>query len=66
MHRMYNGMPLFELEFNDFSYVVECVMCGKRMLARNISSQELKQYFESVRRANFAATYGGTVIIYGR
>lgn len=63
---MYNGMPLFELEFNDFSYVVECVMYGKRMLARNISSQELKQYFESVRRANFAATYGGTVIIYGR
>ena len=66
MHRMYNGLPLFEVDFGDFSYIVECVMHGKRMLVRNISDNGLKEYFNTVRRANFAATYGGTVIMYGR
>ena len=66
MHRMYNGLPLFEVDFGDFSYIVECVMHGKRMLVRNISDNGLKEYFNTVRRANFAATYGDTVIIYGR
>ena len=66
MRRAYNGLPLFEVDFGDFSYIVECVMTGKRMLTRNICDSELKEYFNTVRRANFAATYGGTVIIYGR
>jgi hypothetical protein len=66
MRRKYNGLPLFEVPFGDFSYIVECVMTGKRILTRNLGDDELKEYFNTVRRANFAATYGGTVIIYGR
>ena len=65
-NRMYNGLPLFEVDIGDFAYIVECVTCGKRVLTRNISDPELKKYFDTVRKASFAATYGGTVIIYGR
>ena len=66
MRREYNGLPLFCVDFGDFSYIVECVMTGKRILTRNLADDALKEYFNAVRRANFAATYGGTVIIYGR
>jgi hypothetical protein len=64
--RIYNGLPLFDVDICDFSYVVECVTLGKKMLSRNISDPELKKYFDTVRKAKFAASYGGTVIIYGR
>lgn len=62
----YNGMPLFMVDFDDFGYIAECVTSSKRLLARNIKCESLKEYFINTRKPIFAVSYSEVIISYGR
>ena len=61
----YNGRPLFPVGFSDFACVTESVHAGKRLLARNIESPELREYFVNTRKPFFAVTYDDVIVSYG-
>jgi hypothetical protein len=46
--------------------VTECVHSNKRLLARNIQSDELREYFVNTRKPFFAVTYEDVIVSYGR
>lgn len=63
---MYNGIPLFIVDFADFAYVLECTDANKRMLARNIQCESLKDYFVASRKPKFAVSYNEVIVSYGK
>jgi hypothetical protein len=63
---VYNGRPLFAVNLSDFTTVTECVHSNKRLLARNIQSDELREYFVNTRKPFFAVTYEDVIVSYGR
>lgn len=62
----YNGMPMFMVDFDDFSYVLECIDGNKRLLSRNIRNPDLKDYFTASRKPKFAVSYSEIVVSYGK
>lgn len=61
----YNGRPLFYVGFSDFATVTECVNSNRRLLARNIDSDELREYFVNTRKPFFAVAYDDVIVSYG-
>ena len=65
MRSEYNGIPLFKVSFSDFVTVTESVNMNKRLLARNIQSPELREYFVGTRKPHFAVDYDDVIVSYG-
>lgn len=61
----YNGVPLFAVDIGDFATVAESVALGKRLLARNIRDDALRDYFVRTRKPNFAVVYEDVIVSYG-
>ena len=66
MPSVYNGRPLFAVNLSDFATVTECAHSNKRLLARNIQSDELRDYFVNTRKPFFAVTFNDVIVSYGR
>ncbi len=65
MPSSYNGRPLFTVGLADFIAVTEAVHGNRRLLARNIQSTELRDYFVETRKPFFAVAYDDVIVSYG-
>ena len=67
-HRMadnYNGKPLFHVGADDFIYISNCLLLQKRLLSKNIHSEELKDFYVKERVPKFVIEYNGLVLSWG-
>ena len=59
---IYNGIPIFNVGFLDFSTMTESLPVGTRFLSRNIISDDLREYFRSNKHSDFGICYEGIII----
>lgn len=57
----YNGTPIFEVNFSDFSTITDYLNCGGRLLSRNIDRNDLRDYYVK-RGLKFGIRYEGILI----
>jgi len=58
----YNGIPIFNVGFNDFNMFVTCLENGNRILTKNIQSSSLREHYKKSRTNNFGICYEGVII----
>lgn len=61
----YNGIPCFHVEVNDFLYISNCLLLGKRLLSKNIHLDELKDFYVKERVPKFVIEYNGLLLKWG-
>lgn len=61
----YNGIPLFNVDEDDFFYVLECLHGGGRLLSKNIKCESLKEYYVKTRKPVFAVFYNDVIVSWG-
>lgn len=61
---IYNGIPIYKVNFNDFSYILECHNQGTRILSKNLQTKDFKDYYTKPRRNrdSFGIVYEGVVV----
>ena len=57
----YNGTPIFEVGFSDFSTITEYLNHGGRLLSRNIERDDMREYYVK-RGLKFGIRYEGILI----
>lgn len=57
----YNGMPIFEVGFNDFYVITEHINSNARLLSRNIERDDLREFFIK-KGTKFGIRYEGVLI----
>ena len=57
----YNGIPIFECGFHDFSVITEYLDRGGRLLSRNIQRDDLREYYGN-NGMKFGIRYEGILI----
>ena len=58
----YNGIPMFNVGFRDFSVFLESIESNKRVLSKNIARSDLREYFIQSRHNNFGVCYEGVTL----
>jgi hypothetical protein len=58
----YNGIPIFNVGFLDFSMIVESLEANRRIYAKSISKVELRTHFKKTRDLSFGICYEGVVV----
>ena len=58
----YNGKPIFNVGFLDFSMFVTCIENNNRILTKNIHSENLREYYKKSRDNDFGIRYEGVII----
>lgn len=58
----YNGIPMFNVGFSDFYTFVDGLNNGKRILSKNISREDLRDYYKKSRNNAFGICYEGVMI----
>lgn len=61
----YNGLPIFDVDEYDFLLVSGCKHSSSRLLARQIVSQELRDFYVASRNPQFAVRCNGIIVTYG-
>ena len=57
----YNGIPIFEVGFLDFSQCRDFID-GSRLLSKNIIRDDLREYYRTQRGNNFGVRYSGVIL----
>ena len=58
----YNGIPIFNVGFNDFYMFYESLQNGHRIFSKNITRNELHDYYKKSRTNEFGICYEGVII----
>lgn len=58
----YNGIPIFNVGFSDFFVFYESIEYGKRIMTKNITRNDLQEYFKKSRTNDFGVCYEGVII----
>lgn len=58
----YNGIPIYKVNFSDFSYVVTCFENDNRILSRNITRSDLQEQYKKSKTKAFGIIYEGVII----
>jgi len=58
----YNGIPIFKVDFSDFSYIINCFENDNRILSRNINHHELQEQYKKSKSKAFGIFYEGVII----
>jgi len=58
----YNGIPIFIVNFSDFTTFTESLKSGSRLLSRNIINESLKEYYKKSRDYAFGISYEGVIV----
>jgi hypothetical protein len=58
----YNGIPVFKVNFSDFSYIVSCFENGGRVISKNLSNEKLKECYKKSRNHAFGVFYEGVML----
>lgn len=58
----YNGIPIFNVGFSDFFVFYESIEHGKRIMTKNITRNDLQEYFKKSRTNDFGVCYEGVII----
>jgi hypothetical protein len=59
---MFNGVPRFKVDADDFMYIAACATMNKRLLSKNIKNDELRAFYISSRVPKFAIDYNGVIL----
>jgi hypothetical protein len=57
----YNGIPIFEVGFNDFYQISDYVTRGGRLLSKNIEREDLREYYIK-KGMKFGIRYEGVLV----
>lgn len=60
--QMFNGMPFFKVDADDFMYIASCATMGKRLLSKNIKNDKLREYYIGSRTPKFTVDYDGVTL----
>lgn len=60
----YNGIPVFEVSFTDFTMIVDARLNNKRLLSKNIMNESLQEYYKAERKPEFYIMFGGVKVKY--
>jgi hypothetical protein len=58
----YNGIPIFKVNFSDFSYIVSCFENGSRVISKNLMNEQLKDCYKKSRNHAFGVFYEGVML----
>mgnify|MGYP000385806429 CR=1 FL=1 len=58
----YNGIPIFNVGFNDFYMFKTCMENGNRILTKNIEAPKLQEHYKKSRTNNFGICYEGVIV----
>lgn len=59
---MYNGIPIFIVNFNDFTTFTDSMKNGTRLFSRNIMNDSLREYYKKSRDFAFGISYEGVIL----
>ena len=57
----YNGIPIFEVGFNDFYHISEFAIRGGRLLSKNIERDDLREFYVK-KGMKFGVRYEGILV----
>ena len=60
--KMFNGVPCFNVDADDFMYVAACATMKKRLLSKNIKDKDLREFYVASRVPKFAIDYDGVIL----
>lgn len=60
--KMFNGVPCFKVDADDFMYIAACATMNKRLLSKNIKNDELREFYISSRVPKFTIDYNGVIL----
>jgi hypothetical protein len=58
----YNGIPIFNVGFLDFSMILNCFESDKRIYTKNIYKENLREYYKNTREKKFGICYEGVIL----
>lgn len=58
----YNGVPIFNVGFIDFSMFLSCMEGNSRILTKNIMNTNLRNYYKKSRDKKVGICYEGVII----
>lgn len=58
----YNGIPIFNVGFDDFYMIYECLQYNKRILSKNILNESLQAHYKKSRENEFGICYNGVIL----
>lgn len=59
---VFNGLPYFKVDADDFMYIASCATMKKRLLSKNIKNEELRSYYINSRTPKFTIDYDGVIL----
>jgi len=59
---LFNGVPKFSVDADDFMYIAACVTMKKRLLSKNIKNDDLREFYVNSRSPKFAIEYDGVIL----
>lgn len=60
----YNGIPVFEVGYTDFTLIIDARENNKRLLSKNILSEALQEYYKKERKPEFYILFEGVRVRY--
>jgi hypothetical protein len=60
--KMFNGVPCFKVDADDFMYIAACATMNKRLLSKNIKNDELREFYINSRVPKFTIDYNGVIL----
>lgn len=60
--KVVNNIPVFKVNFGDFSYLISLFSSKKRFLTRHLNNSELVEYIKKSRSRDFYIEYQGCLI----
>lgn len=58
----YNGIPVFNVGFDDFYMIYEALQNNKRILSKNILNESLQSHYKKSRENEFGICYRGVIL----
>jgi hypothetical protein len=60
--KMFNGVPCFKVDADDFMYIAACATMKKRLLSKNIKNDDLRAFYIASRSPKFTVDYDGVIL----
>jgi hypothetical protein len=60
--KMFNGVPCFHVDADDFMYIAACATMNKRLLSKNIKNDDLRAFYMASRSPKFIIDYNGVIL----
>ncbi len=60
--KMFNGVPCFKVDADDFMYIAACATMNKRLLSKNIKNDALREFYIASRSPKFTVDYDGVIL----